>query len=69
MKKEDFEVFEDDTDYDDVKIDESDQETNFEECVVREVTELGYNVNTSDCGQDDFEDVFSGAWDDLNDDD
>ena len=41
MKKEDFEVFEDDTDYDDVKIDESDQETKFEECVVREVTELG----------------------------
>jgi hypothetical protein len=35
--------------------------------VVREVTELGYDVNTSDWGQDDFEDVFSGAWDDLDD--
>ena len=48
MKKEDTEVLEDDTDYDDVKIDETDQETYFEEWVVREVTELGYNVNTSD---------------------
>ena len=60
-------MLEDDGSDGDVNIDETDQEVEFEEWVVREVTELGYDVNTSDWGQDDFEDVFSGAWDDLDD--
>ena len=59
MEEDDTKVFEYDID-DDMKIDETEQEINFEE--VREVTELGYDVDTSDWGQDDL----NGAWDDLD---